>query len=161
MTPRHLYRGETSLGIRRLTVVVVIAGLMAIGIAVQAAGGLLRDAGVVASPTQYLALAMNNPTSLPDQVAPGEAVHFSFTISSTRRKAVDQEWIVALASSGTKKLVVSEGRAKVGPDTTVVIPVSFSMPQVSGDLTVSVSAPGGGMAPLQFHVTTAAESSAA
>jgi hypothetical protein len=127
---------------------------MAIGIVIQAGGRLLKDAGVIASPQQYVALALNNPTSLPTHVAPNATVHFSFVISSTRTNAINQKWIVTLSSSASSKQVLTQGSAKVEAGNTVAIPVSFTMPNLPGVLTVSISAPGQGIAPLQFHVTT-------
>jgi hypothetical protein len=145
---------ETTLGIRRLPIVIAIAGLLALGIVIQAGGKLLRDAGVLASPQQYLALALNNPASLPNSVTPGTTVHFSFVITSTRTNAVNQKWIVALSSSTSSKLVLVQGTAKIDAGKQTGIPVSFTMPNLPGVSTVSISAPGQGIAPLQFHVTT-------
>jgi len=146
---------ETTLGIRRLPIVLAIAGLMAVGIVIQAGGKLLRDAGVLATPQQYLALALNNPASLPASVTPGATVHFSFAITSTRTNAVNQKWIVALSSSASSKQVLAQGNAKIEAGKHAAIPVSFTMPNLPGILTVSISAPGQGIAPLQFHVTNA------
>jgi hypothetical protein len=145
---------ETTPGIRRFPVVIAIAGLMAIGIVIQAGGGLLRDAGVLASPDQYLALALNNPASLPTSVTPGAPVHFSFVITSTRANAVNQKWVVALSSSTSSRQVLVQGNAKIEGGNHAAIPVSFTMPNLPGVLTVSISAPGQGIAPLRFHVTT-------
>jgi hypothetical protein len=146
--------GETTLGIRRFTVVIAVAGLMVFGIAIQAGGTLLKDAGGLASPQQYEALALNNPGSLPTHVAAGATVHFSFVLSSTRGTAVNQKWIVALSSSASSKQVLAQGNATIAAGNKTAIPVSFTMPDLPGTLTVSISAPGQGMAPLQFHVTT-------
>ena len=156
MTIAHHHSGKTTAGLQRLALIAVLAGLLVIGVAIQAGGTLLRDAGVLAAPQQYLALSLDNLTSLPSQVAPGDPVQFRFTISSTRTSTVDQKWTVVLSSANTKQLV-AQGVAKVGAGATVTIPVSFAMPQqASGDVTVSIGAPGGGMAPLQFHMTTGA-----
>ena len=145
---------ETTAGSRRFRIVIAIAALMAFGIVMQAGGSLLKDARVVASPQQYVALALNNPASLPTHVAPDATVHFSFVISSTRTNAINQEWIVTLSSSAVPKQVLTRGNAKVEAGKNTAIPVSFSMPNLPGVLTVSISAPGQGIAPLQFHVTT-------
>jgi hypothetical protein len=146
---------ETTRGVRRFTVITAIAGLMAFGIAIQAGGRLLKDAGVVATSEQYEALALDDPTSLPTQVAPGATVHFSFEISSTRADAVNQKWIVGLSSSASSKQVLAQGSAKVNAGNHATVPVSFTMPDLPGALTVSISAPGQDIAPLQFHVSTA------
>jgi hypothetical protein len=146
---------ERTLGVRRLTIITAIAVLMAFGIAIQAGGKLLKDAGVVATPQQYMALALNDPTSLPTDVAPGATVHFSFAMSSTRTNAVNQKWIVALSSSASSKQVLAQGSANIRAGSSTAIPVSFTMPDLPGILTVSISAPSQGIAPLQFHVTTA------
>ena len=154
MTIAHHHSGKTTAGLQRLTLIAVLAGLMVIGIAIQAGGTLLRDAGVLATPQQYLALSLDNPTSLPSQSAPGAPVAFRFTLSSTRTSTVDQKWTVVVSSANTKQLV-AQGTAKVGPGATVTIPVTFAMPaQASGAVTVSIDAPGQGMAPLHFHMTT-------
>jgi hypothetical protein len=156
MTIAHHHSGKTTAGLQRLGLIAVVAGLLVIGVAIQAGGTLLRDAGVLAAPQQYLALSLDNPTSLPSQVAPGDPVHFRFSISSTRTSPVDQRWTVVLSSANTKQ-VVAQGAATVGAGATVTIPVTFAMPpQASGDVTVSIGAPGRGMAPLQFHMTTGA-----
>jgi hypothetical protein len=145
---------ETTRGVRRFTIIIAIAVLMAFGIVIQAGGRLLKEAGVVATPQQYMALALNDPTSLPTHVAPGATVHFSFVISSTRTNAVNQKWIVGLSSSASSTQVLTQGSAKIKPGNNAAIPVSFTMPDLPGILTVSISAPGQGIAPLQFHVTT-------
>ena len=158
MTIAHHHSGKTTAGIQRLTLVALLAGLMVIGIAIQAGGTLLRDAGVLATPQQYLALSLDNLTSLPSHSAPGDPVAFSFTISSTRTSTVDQKWTVVLSSANTKQLV-AQGTAKVGAGARVTVPVTFAMPQqASGAVTVYVGAPGGGMAPLHFHMTAGADS---
>jgi len=156
MTVAHHHSGKTTAGLQRLALIAVLAGLLAIGVAIQAGGTLLRDAGVLAAPQQYLALSLDNLTSLPSHVSPGDPVQFQFSISSTRTDTVDQKWTVVLSSANTKQ-VVAQGVAKVGAGATVTIPVTFAMPQqASGDVTVSIGAPGGGMAPLHFHMTTGA-----
>jgi hypothetical protein len=145
---------ETTVGRRRFTIVFAIAGLMAFGIVIQAGGSFLKHARVIATPQQYVALALNNPASLPTQVAPHATVHFSFVISNTRTNAINQKWIVTLSSSASSKQVLTQGKAKIEAGKNAAIPVSFTMPNLPGVLTLSISAPGQGIAPLQFHVTT-------
>ena len=127
MTITHHHSGRTTAGLQRLALIAVLAGLLVIGVAIQAGGTLLRDAGVLAAPQQYLALSLDNLTSLPSQVAPGDPVQFRFTISSTRTSPVDQKWTVVLSSANTKQLV-AQGVAKVGAGATVTIPVSLPCP---------------------------------
>jgi hypothetical protein len=153
--PRHRRRSRGG-AVRRLLPLAIVAGILVVtGLALQFAGGVFERVGVVAVPNHYVALSLNHAANLPTEAAPGAAVGFQFTISSTRTAAVIQPWTVTTSDQIGQPLLVAHGTTTVGPGRSVTVPVQFPIPQATGIVTVAIGAPGRPLAPLRFHVLAA------
>ena len=139
---------------RWVALVVALALLVGGGALVQAGGTVLRQVGMVAVPQRYVALSVPNPTALPVHAKPGSSIAFTFAITNSTTQLVRQPWIVDVASSGLAGQEMAHGSAAVSPGASVTIPVGFQLPHTLSNVTVTISAPGQHLAPLEFHVTS-------
>ena len=137
---------------RVLPLAVVAALLLAVGLVVQLAPGAASRTGTAARPERFMSLALDDPLHIPTVAAPGGAVRFSFTIASTYATPRRQAWIVTVGPPDRTGTPQAAGVAMVPAGGRVSVPVGVTISWGFGVMEVRVTAPGGGMAPLQFPV---------
>jgi hypothetical protein len=130
--------------------------VIAVGTVLQAAGRQLGRAGLVPVPQGYVALSFLRPAALPTHAARGSRIAFDFQLANDTRATITQPWQVTVISKAGSAVVVDRGAQRVPAQATATVGVSTAVPKDLTATAVDVALPGRHLAPLEFHVNSAA-----